>query len=59
MKDTELENLIRIKNALADKYARLSNLPRSTPRKAKWGRLAADFRHQAADLTRRRSRAKN
>jgi hypothetical protein len=44
--------LAKVKTALAEKYVHLAKVVKSQPRRAKWLRLAARFRRQAADLER-------
>lgn len=44
--------LAKVKTALAEKYIHLAKVVKSQPRRAKWMRLAARFRRQAADLER-------
>ena len=48
-KASEKKNIIEVKNALADKYERLSRTRRSKPAKARLLRHAERFRSQAAN----------
>ena len=46
---TQLENIVEVKTALADKYERLARTRRSKPAGATLLRHAERFRHQAAN----------
>jgi hypothetical protein len=48
----DIENLIRVKTALADKYTRLALVRKSKPWKTRYLRRAEDYRRQASSLTR-------
>jgi hypothetical protein len=52
MRMDELQNLIRIKKALAEKYERKVRTTRSKPRKAVYLRQAEQHRRQVEDLQR-------
>jgi hypothetical protein len=46
---SQLENIVEVKTALADKYERLARTRRSKPAKLRLLRHAERFRHQAAN----------
>jgi hypothetical protein len=48
-KKSEVENFIKVKTALADKYERLARVRKSKPEKARIQRHAERFRSQAAN----------
>ena len=50
MAQQKLINLVETKMQLADKYDRLSKLACSDPKRTKFRRKAAEFRHQAKML---------
>jgi|CXWL01.1.fsa_nt_gi hypothetical protein len=49
---SELENLVKVKNELADKHTRLARAVKSKPVQAKHHRRAERFRQQAIILAR-------
>ena len=44
---SQIENIVQVKTALADKYERLARMRRSKPAKLRLLRHAERFRHQA------------
>jgi hypothetical protein len=46
---SQIENIVEVKAALADKYERLARMRRSKPAKLRLLRHAERFRHQAAN----------
>jgi hypothetical protein len=48
----DINNLIKVKTALADKYSRLALLRKSKPWRARYARRAEDYRRQADNLAR-------
>jgi hypothetical protein len=50
-----VENIVRIKTALADKYERLARTRNSKPRQANLLRLSRRYREQAANAAQGRS----
>ncbi len=48
----ELENLVKVKTALADKYIRLARARKNKPWQARLYRRAETYRHQATILAR-------
>jgi hypothetical protein len=49
---SQIENIVEVKAALADKYERLARMRRSKPAKLRLLRHAERFRHQAASARR-------
>jgi hypothetical protein len=49
-KAKEIENIVRVKLALADKYRRKARSSRSKPRKAVFFRLAERYQRQADSI---------
>ena len=50
--NSELQNLVKVKLFLADKYLRLARARKSKPAKSRHHRHAEHFRHQANILSR-------
>jgi len=51
---TEIDNLIKTKQALAEKYHRLARLAKSKSKRLTLFRHAQDYRRQAENLSRQR-----
>ncbi|MCA9123555.1 MAG: hypothetical protein H6822_19130 [Planctomycetaceae bacterium] len=49
---SEIENLVKVKRSLADKYIRLARARKSKPAKLRLYRHAEHFRQQATTLSR-------
>lgn len=52
LRKCELENLVKVKTSLADKYIRLARARKSKPWQARLYRRAETYRHQATILAR-------
>ena len=58
MTPKKLDNLIRVKTALADKYAHLAAICKSIPRTESWMRLSKKHRAQADNLQREKAQGR-
>ena len=56
LRDCELENLVKVKTALANKYIRLARARKSKPWKTRLYQRAESYRQQARILARSLSR---